>query len=141
MSNELLFLYDLAENEDIEIDCMEFNSLSAMTLRTADGRYHIAIDPFQLQSSEDELCKLCHEMGHCQTGSVYTRMSPWDLRSRHEKRADKWAVHRLIPIESCKKALQSGCKELWQLAEYFGVTEEFAGKAIEIYRQENLLPT
>ena len=136
MNQKLQSLYELAEKENIDIDCIAFHTQSAMSIRTPDGRYHIAIDPFKLQDDTDELCKLSHELGHCQTGSFYTRESSLDLRSRHELRADKWAVHQVIPIESYRKAIADGCTSTWQLAEYFGVTEDFIRTADYIYRCE-----
>ena len=136
MDKRLLSLYDLAEKENIEIDRLAFERESAMTLRTDDGRYHIAIDPCKLQNGGDELVKLSHELGHCQTGSLYSRQNSQELRGRCELRANKWAVHRLIPFESYQKALRSGCTEFWQLAEYFGLPEDFIRMADRIYRQE-----
>ena len=61
-----------------------------------------------------------------------------DSRRRHENRADKWAIRCLIPLENLDDAIAEGCTELWQIADRFGVTEEFAKKAVCLYVHGNL---
>lgn len=100
---------------------------------------YIAIDPFHVQSMADGRVKMAHEVGHCETGSFYDRNSPLDIRGRHEYRADKWAVHYLIPPDKLHEAINDGATEVWQLAERFGVTEDFIRRATYIYQCEGLV--
>lgn len=44
--------------------------------------------------------------------------------SKEERRAFKWAALYLMPEKKLTWALRSGFVEIWELAEYFGVTEE-----------------
>ena len=82
---------------------------------------------------------LAHELGHCETGAFYTPYSPLNVRGRHECRADRWAASKLVPPLELKKALSLGIVELWELAEYFDVTEEFMEKTMQIYCAKNIL--
>lgn len=127
-------LYDLAERDHIEIfdaDCPECLSMSLMT---EDGSCYIGIDDRTVGSEKEKLVRVAHELGHCETGSFYTQHSGFDLISRHEYRADKWAVQRLIPYDELVKACKSGLNEIWEIAEYFDVTEDFVRRAREIYQ-------
>lgn len=85
-----------------------------------------------------EKTQLAHEIGHCETGSFYSRYVKVDSRQRHENRADKWAVRRLISADDLDNAVAEGHTELWDLADYFGVTEELMRKAVCLYTHGNI---
>ena len=85
-----------------------------------------------------EKVHLAHELGHCMTGSFYSRHTAVDSRQRHENRADKWAVNHLIPVDQLDDAIAAGYTEIWELAEHFGVTEDLAKKAVCYYVHGNL---
>ena len=97
------------------------------------------MDPFRIETTAQERVHLAHELGHCETGSFYNVYSSLDVREKQEKRADLWAVSRLVPADEFINVLTSGLVEIWELAEYFNVTEEFIHKAIEIYKVKNVL--
>lgn len=97
------------------------------------------MDPFHIETTAQERVHLAHELGHCETGSFYNLYSPLDIREKQEKRADFWAVRRLVPAEEFRFALSRGVVEIWELAEYFDVTEDFIRKAVEIYKAKNIL--
>lgn len=137
---DLLDLYRLAEKEDITVDCYELRSREALSLLAPNGSCSIAIDPLQLRSEADEREKLAHELGHCETGSFYNRWTPFDLRQKHENRADKWAIRALVPREELTAALAAGHTEPWELAELFQVTEAFIRKALCWYFHGTLSP-
>lgn len=134
----LTALYQLAEQEHIAVDCYELRSREALSIMTTDGSCAIAIDPFQLRSEQEEREKLAHELGHCVQGAFYNVWASRDLRRRHENQADKWAIHKLIPAGELDQAIADGYTELWQLAEHFGVTEDFMRKAVCLYVHGNL---
>lgn len=131
-------LYQIAEDESIEVDCFALTKRDAMSMMDDDGDCFIAIDPYKLQSSRDEMVKLAHELGHCVTGSFYNQYSDFDCRQRHENKADKWAIKHLIPVNDLDDAITDGCTEIWELAERFGVTEQFMQKAVCYYVHGNL---
>lgn len=103
------------------------------------NRYGIFIDTSEVKSEAEEYCMIAHEGGHCATGCTHKVDSPLDLIEKHEYKADKWAVHRILPIEDLKSAVRQGHTEIWDLAEYFGVTEDFIRRALDIYKCEDLL--
>lgn len=107
------------------------HSVSAMSCT---GVCYIGMDPFQIETSAQERVHLAHELGHCKTGSFYNVYSALDVREKQEKKADRWAVMQLVPAAELREAFSSGVVEVWELAEYFDVTEDFIRKAIEIYK-------
>lgn len=135
----LIDLYRLAQDENIAVDCFELNKREALSIVDDNGNCAIAIDPFKLISQQDEKLKLAHELGHCMTGSFYNVYSPCDVRDRHEYRADKWASHKLIDPDKLHQAVKEGYTEPWELAEQFGVTEDFLRRAVYIYQCEGLI--
>ncbi len=128
---ELENLYDYACTRGINIDCYDFLCIPSVSLCSGEG-YFIGINPFKLNSHSEEKVKLAHELGHCVTGSFYNRYSALDIRSKHERRADKWAIKKLIPINELKKACKI-CTNRYELSEHFGVTEDFMQKALDYY--------
>ncbi|MCI7650223.1 MAG: hypothetical protein SO436_09695 [Oscillospiraceae bacterium] len=55
---------------------------------------------------------MAHELGHCITGSFYNVYAVCDLRAKHERRADKWAIKKLVPRDKLKNAINSGFSEV-----------------------------
>ncbi len=131
-------LYNYAENESVAVATFPLSRREALSTMDSDGQCYIALDPHRIASTADEKTKLAHELGHCVTGAFYNVYSPCDIRQRHENRADKWAIKKLIPEDELEEAVRSGCTELWELAEYFDVTEDFMRKAVSWYKYGNL---
>lgn len=130
-------LYRQCERKNITVVEFPLPENASMSLE-ADEKCYIGIDRKQLQSDADERTRLAHEIGHCITGSFYSRHTAVDSRQRHENRADKWAVRRLISEADLDTAVADGHTELWDLAEHFGVTEDFIKKAVCLYTHGNI---
>ena len=96
------------------------------------------MDPAVRDGGAQERVHLGHEMGHCLTGSFYNIYAAIDCRQRHENRADKWAIQALIPVDALDDAIADGCCEIWELADRFGVTEDFIRKALCLYVHGNV---
>lgn len=133
---DVICLYEHAEQQGVDIDWLSFLRAEALSVRFDDGHCVIAINPNKIQTAADEKVKLAHELGHCETGSFYNSYSPFDVRRKHETRADRWAIKKLIPKDELETAVQGGYTELWELAEYFNVTEPFIRKAVEYYKAQ-----
>lgn len=131
-------LYDIAGSECVEVEPFSLEKREALSTMDTDGQCYIAIDPDKISSTADEKTKLAHELGHCITGAFYNIYSPWDSRQRHENRADRWAIKKLIPEAELEKAVADGCTEIWELAESFNVTVDFMRKAVSWYKFGNL---
>ena len=131
-------LYDLARQQNIEVIPYPMPRCGSMSVMLEGGLCVVGIDPGLRDGGVRERVHLSHELGHCITGSFYNRYAAIDHRRRHENRADKWAIHQLIPVDALDDAIADGCTELWELAERFGVTEDFIRKAVCCYVHGNL---
>lgn len=127
-------LYQIADRDNIFIADMKLrNGIRAFSAMFSDGECSVAIDYRSISSESEEVSIIAHELGHCETGSFYTSANYLEKRSRCEYRADKWAIKKLIPKDEMVSAISNGYSEVWQLAELFGVTEDYIKKAFWIY--------
>ena len=130
-------LYAQASQQNIPVLRYPMEQCGSMSLMLCDGSCVIGMDDRVADGGTQERVHLSHELGHCCTGSFYNIYASRDLRERHENRADKWAIRRLIPVSDLDDAIAAGHTELWDLAEHFGVTETFLKKAICLYVHGN----
>lgn len=132
-------LYEAAYLNDVIVDCIQLNKANSLSLMDNSGDCFIALDPFRLKSERTEIVQVAHELGHCMTGAFYNRYSKLDNISQKEYRANKWAVHKLIPFQKLQEAFDQGKIEKWELAEHFEVTEDFIDTVVQVYQNEGLL--
>ena len=130
-------LYRYAETNQIPVLQRPLPLCGSLSVDTG-SQCVIGLDPSVCDRGKRETVHLSHELGHCLTGSFYTAHSPFDLRRRHENRADKWAIRALIPAEALDEAVAAGKCTLWELADHFGVTEDFMEKAVCLHVHGNL---
>nr|MBQ8244081.1 ImmA/IrrE family metallo-endopeptidase [Oscillospiraceae bacterium] len=135
---ELKNLYDFARQQNIGVFPFSLPETGSLSHMADSGECCIGMDPGVLDGNVQERVHLGHELGHCATGSFYSIHTAIDCRQRHENRADKWAVQTLIPVEELDDAIAQGCTEVWELADRFGVTEEFIRKTVCFYVHGNL---
>ena len=135
---ELCQLYELAEQENIPVLPFPLPQTGSMSVMDDSGQCCVGMDPSVRDGGISERVHLSHELGHCLTGSFYNRYAPQDLRQKHENRADKWAIRKLIPATELDDAVAAGHTQLWDLADYFGVTEAFMRKAVSLYTHGNV---
>lgn len=135
---DILTLYNLAHEQSIEVIQYPMRENGSASAMLPDGSCYIGMDASVCDGSVQEMVHLGHELGHCMKGAFYNRYSDYDCRQRHENRADKWAISQLIPVDDLDEAVADGCCEIWELAERFGVTEDFMKKAICYYVHGNL---
>lgn len=133
-----LYLYAYAEERGIDVDWYSMESVESLSIRLSSGKCAVAVDPWKLRTVSDENVKIAHELGHCETGSFYNLYSPFDVQQKHENRADRWAIKKLVPKDELDKAVKQGNTELWELAELFDITEDFMRKAVEYYKSTEM---
>lgn len=133
-----LDLYRYAEAQDIDVDWFPLQHTPSFSVKLSNGSCCIALDPWRLSTLAEETVCLAHELGHCETGSFYNPYTKFDVIRKHETRADKWAIQHLVPAEALDQAVASGYTEIWQLAEVFGVTEDFMKKAVSYHTYGNI---
>lgn len=132
-------LYETAYLNDIIIINRKMVDFLALSIMDEDGDCFVALNSYNLKTQREEVTVLAHDLGHCMTGAFYNRYSKLDNISQKEYRANKWAVHKLIPFEELQEALSNGIIEKWELAEYFEVTEDFIDTMVQVYQNEGLL--
>lgn len=123
----MINLYEVAERDGIVVDvfdCPECESFSVPD--------HVVLDADLFGTQERT--HLAHELGHCECGAFYNRYAAADVREKHERRADIWAIKHTVPIEDLRQAVRRGVTEPWELAELFGIDEELMRKAIIYYQ-------
>jgi len=98
----------------------------------------IFIDTSRIDTLAEEKVILAHECGHYETGTTHEVCSPLDLIEKHEYKANKWEIKHLISEEELDEAIANGYTEIWSLAEYFDVTEDFMKKVVCWYTYGNL---
>lgn len=135
---KVLDLYVLAEQQNIEVIETALPENGSLSIMDDNGNCYIGIDESVMDGDALELVHMGHELGHCLTGSFYNRYTRFDVRQRHENRADKWAIRQIVPVSDLDEAVADGCCEIWELAELFGVTEQFMKKAVCLYVHGNV---
>lgn len=116
----------------IEIDYHMFKNTESLSAPFGEG-FVVAIDPTKVRSSADEKLKAAHEVGHCETGAFYSQGENFLIRQRYENKAERWAIKKLVPKDELEQAVKNGNTEVWQLAEWFDVPDQFIQKAISYY--------
>lgn len=132
-----LSLYDELNGAGVRFYHWDLGEERAATMEMG-GRYAVFMDFSNIPTAADELVTVAHEGGHVSTGTTHRVSSPYDLVSKHEYKADKWAVQRLIPAEALDRAVADGYTDLYALADYFNVTVPFMKKAVCLHTHGNL---
>ncbi len=135
---DLQSLYEFARQENIGLYVFPMEENGSMSVMDERGKCYIGMDESVLDGDTQERVHLGHELGHCVTGSFYNIHAAIDSRQRHENKANKWAIHALIPVEELDDAVAGGCTEVWELAERFHVTEDFMRRAVCYYVHGNV---
>lgn len=122
-------IYNLADNKGINVWHYPFKTIKCMSTPQGD----IAMNADKLKSKAEELCHLAHEIGHIETGSFYKLDADTATIRKAETAATRYAVNLLISKERLDKLAKNGYITPYEVAEHFGVTEDFAKKAIRYY--------
>jgi len=130
-------LFDEADKAGVMVEYTRLPLNESMSVADPDGDF-VLLDYSLIHSGSREKVHLAHELGHCITGSFYNPYTPYDIRKKHENRADKWAIEELIPEDDLEKVVENGITDAWELAEHFDVPIEFMRKTICWYTHGNL---
>lgn len=96
--------------------------------------YAVFLDFSQIRSTRLLRGVCFHELGHLATGALHKVDSPYELAERSEYRANRWAAQHYLTAEDFRQAFRDGCRELWQLAEYFDLPERDVLNALIYWR-------
>lgn len=89
----------------------------------------IVIDK-SIDTEAERICVLAEEIGHHETtyGNI---LNPSVISNiKFEKRARRWAYGNLIHVDDLILSYKSGCRNLFEVSEYLGVTECFLSDAL-----------
>lgn len=95
----------------------------------------IAMDNSGTMTHCEEQAHAGHECGHCETGTFYTRTSPYAVVEQQECRADRWYIKHAIPKRKLFQLLRKGYT-VEEIAEAFNTTEDYIMKAYYFYKEE-----
>ena len=128
--NLLEDLYQQALNSGISVEDFRLPvTVSAAAL--VEGKYYIGIDRSQIETSYEEAEHLAHELGHCKTDAFYREGE--SRRGRSERKAEEWAIRRIVPPARFRAACRHGCREVWEFAEELNLSCPFAEKVMAYY--------
>jgi len=127
-------LFRIARDNRVTVEYCRLPLNGSLSVQDDAGDY-ILMDYSLIWAGSAERVHLAHELGHCCTGSFYNIYSPFDVRGRHERRADTWAIKKLLPKEElCRACAEIDASEA-EIADRFNVTVDFLRKAMWYYRE------
>lgn len=90
-----------------------------------------------IKTEKEKACVLAEELGHYHTSSGDI-IDLSDVRNqKQELRARSWAYDKQIGLIGIVNAHKHGCQNLYEMAEYLDVTEEFLRDALRRYREKH----
>lgn len=113
----------------IEMDLSKIQGLKGLYI---DG--NIAID--KKLSSNEKACILAEELGHHYT-AVGNILDQSNVSNCKQERAGRlWAYDHLIGLSGIIQGYHARCRNLHELAECLGVTEDFLQDALKCYKEK-----
>ena len=131
---ELSQFYDYCRRSGVDVIPYRGVPQPGATIR--DGS-HIAVflDFSQILSTRLLRGVCCHELGHAATGALHKVSSPYELVERSEYRANRYMAQHFLTEADFREAFSAGCRELWQLAEYFDMPEQDVKNALTYWTE------
>lgn len=138
----LIELEDYTKEKGIPIDNFFITGQKGMCVKY-NGHYRIALNEKLLDGDLDRRLVLAHELGHCETDMLYYIQDLQNpLHNQNVRKAERVATKKsyeyLIPVEELKAAVKK-TKDVFELAEIFGVPETLLKAAVEYYRRKKML--
>lgn len=131
---ELSEFYDFCRENDVDVIPYAGIPQPGATLRDR-GKYAIFLDFSQIRTTRLMRGVCCHEMSHVATGALHKAASPYELVERSEYRANRYAAQRFLTQKAFGEAFAAGCRELWELAEYFDLPEQDVENALRYWTE------
>ena len=111
-----------------------FQGVPAPGATIRDGsKYAVFLDFSQIPSTRLLRGVCAHEMSHVATGALHKVSSPYELVERSEYRANRYLARQFLTVEAFQEAFDAGCREPWQLAEYFDLPESDIQSALQYW--------
>ncbi len=89
-----------------------------------------------IRDKRNRTCILAEELGHYHTtvGNILNLSKT--INRKQELQARLWAYDRLIGLNGIIRAYKEGCQDLYEMAEYLEVTENFLKNALDAYKSK-----
>lgn len=90
----------------------------------------------KLKNEKEKSCTLAEELGHYHTtvGNILDQSVV--SNRKQEFKARTWAYNKQIGLTGIINAYKAKCQNLFEMAEFLDVTEEFLLDALDIYRSK-----
>lgn len=129
---------DFMKSEELLIEADKIGiPVTEKPFKTFDGR--VKGEKIYLRSGMSDVQKTCvlsEEIGHLCTGAgcIVEQQTTDDIKQ--ERRARIWAGNYLVGLSGLIDAFQNNCRNLYEMAEYLEVTEEFLLETLKYYREK-----
>lgn len=123
----------VAESNGVEIVTFPLPAVDSMSAEVG-GRCYIGLDSSRPMTHAEEQSRLGHELGHCLYGGFYHRTTSFDIKERHEVRADRWYIKKAVPRRTLFRLLRQGY-DAWEIAEMLDTTEDYIRMAYYYYKE------
>lgn len=90
-----------------------------------------------IPTQTEKSCVLAEELGHHYTSSGDILNQNIIANRKQEFRARVYGYNLLIGLRGIIQAYEAGCRNLYEMAEYLEVTEEYLKEALECYRKKH----
>ena len=129
---ELSDFYEYCRKNRVQV--IPFRGVPAPGATVRDGtRYAVFLDFTQIPTTRLLRGVCCHEMSHVATGALHKVSSPYELVERSEYRANRYMAQTFLTEEAFREAFEAGCREPWQLAEWFDLPQPDVEKALRYW--------
>ena len=123
----------IAESNGVEIVTFRLPNVDSMSAEV-NGQCYIGLDGTRRMTHAEEQVRIGHELGHCLYGGFYHRTTPFDIKERHEVRADRWYIKKAIPRRTLFRLLREG-RDAWEIAEILNTTEDYVRRSYYYYKE------
>ena len=131
---ELSQFYDYCRKNQVDVIPYLGAPQPGTTIRDG-SQYAVFLDFSKIRSTRLLRGVCCHELGHIATGALHKVSSPYELVERSEYRANRFVAQTVLTEQAFREAFANGCRELWQLAEYFDLPEEDVKNALSYWTE------
>ena len=90
----------------------------------------------KIDTQKEKSCVLAEELGHYYTSSGDILDQSKVENRKQEYRARLYGYNLKIGLTGLIRAYESGCKNLYEMAEYLDATEEYLKEAIDCYKSK-----
>lgn len=119
-----------------QVDVIPYMGMPAQGATIRDGEDTAIFLDIRAIGTLRELKGVClHELGHAATGALHKLSSPFETVERSEYRANRWAAQQFLSVEAFYEAYDAGCRDLWELAEYFDLPEKDIKNALSYWTE------